>query len=37
VSQWGLSQRDLSIGTAVRPIRDDHSIPQPQLVLGLDT
>ncbi|TCO54912.1 heavy metal-binding domain-containing protein [Actinocrispum wychmicini] len=25
-----------AIGTAVRPLRDDHSIPQPQLVLGLD-
>ena len=25
-----------AIGTAVRPIRDDHTIPQPQLVLGLD-
>lgn len=25
-----------AIGTAVRPIRDDHRIAQPQLVLGLD-
>lgn len=26
-----------AIGTAVRPIRDDHTIPTPQLVLGLDS
>lgn len=26
-----------AIGTAVRPIRDDHAIPVPQLVLGLDS
>ena len=26
-----------SIGTAVRPMRDNHRIPQPQLVLSLDT
>jgi hypothetical protein len=25
-----------AIGTAVRPIREDHNIPVPQLVLGLD-
>lgn len=26
-----------AVGTAVRPIRDDHTIPAPQLVLGLDS
>ncbi|MET9224640.1 heavy metal-binding domain-containing protein [Lentzea sp. NPDC003310] len=26
-----------AVGTAVRPIRDDHTIPTPQLVLGLDS
>ena len=26
-----------AIGTAVRPLRDDHTIPAPQLVLGLDS
>ncbi|WP_439657756.1 heavy metal-binding domain-containing protein [Lentzea sp. HUAS TT2] len=26
-----------AVGTAVRPVRDDHTIPAPQLVLGLDS
>jgi uncharacterized protein YbjQ (UPF0145 family) len=35
---WGGHTTEFfAIGTAVRPIRDDHTIPQPQLVLGLDT
>jgi uncharacterized protein YbjQ (UPF0145 family) len=35
---WGGHTTEFfAIGTAVRPIRDDHSIPQPHLVLGLDT
>jgi uncharacterized protein YbjQ (UPF0145 family) len=35
---WGGHTTEFfAIGTAVRPIRDDHRIPQPQLVLGLDT
>jgi uncharacterized protein YbjQ (UPF0145 family) len=34
---WGGHTTEFfAIGTAVRPIRDDHQIPQPQLVLGLD-
>ncbi|WP_223199185.1 heavy metal-binding domain-containing protein [Solihabitans fulvus] len=34
---WGGHTTEFfAIGTAVRPIRDDHTIPQPQLVLGLD-
>src|SRR5204862_331749 len=34
---WGGHTTEFfAIGTAVRPIRDDHSIPQPQLVLGLE-
>jgi len=35
---WGGHTTEFfAIGTAVRPIRDDHRIPPPQLVLGLDT
>jgi uncharacterized protein YbjQ (UPF0145 family) len=35
---WGAHTTEFfSIGTAVRPIRPDHTIPTPQLVLGLDT
>lgn len=35
---WGGHTTEFfAIGTAVRPLRDDHTIPQPQLVLGLDT
>ena len=34
---WGGHTTEFfAIGTAVRPIRADHSIPVPQLVLGLD-
>jgi len=36
--RWGGHTTEFfAIGTAVRPIRPDHVIPQPQLVLGLDT
>ncbi|MFC0113954.1 heavy metal-binding domain-containing protein [Kibdelosporangium aridum] len=35
---WGSHTTEFfAIGTAVRPIRDDHPIPDPYLVLGLDT
>jgi uncharacterized protein YbjQ (UPF0145 family) len=35
---WGGHTTEFfAIGTAVRPLRDDHTIPQPQLVLGLDS
>jgi uncharacterized protein YbjQ (UPF0145 family) len=35
---WGAHTTEfLAIGTAVRPLRADHTIPTPQLVLGLDT
>jgi uncharacterized protein YbjQ (UPF0145 family) len=35
---WGGHTTEFfAIGTAVRPIRDDHTIPPPYLVLGLDT
>lgn len=35
---WGGHTTEFfAIGTAVRPLRDDHTIPAPQLVLGLDT
>jgi uncharacterized protein YbjQ (UPF0145 family) len=35
---WGGHTTEFfAIGTAVRPIREDHQIPQPQLVLGLDS
>jgi uncharacterized protein YbjQ (UPF0145 family) len=34
---WGGHTTEFfAIGTAVRPLRPDHQIPQPQLVLGLD-
>jgi uncharacterized protein YbjQ (UPF0145 family) len=34
---WGGHTTEFfAIGTAVRPIRDDHTIPQPHMVLGLD-
>jgi uncharacterized protein YbjQ (UPF0145 family) len=34
---WGGHTTEFfAVGTAVRPIREDHEIPQPQLVLGLD-
>jgi uncharacterized protein YbjQ (UPF0145 family) len=34
---WGAHTTEfLAIGTAVRPLRADHTIPRPQLVLGLD-
>jgi uncharacterized protein YbjQ (UPF0145 family) len=34
---WGSHTTEFfAIGTAVRPLRADHSIPTPQLVLGLD-
>jgi uncharacterized protein YbjQ (UPF0145 family) len=34
---WGAHTTEFfAIGTAVRPIRPDHTIPTPQLVLGLD-
>jgi uncharacterized protein YbjQ (UPF0145 family) len=34
---WGAHTTEfLAIGTAVRPLRADHTIPTPQLVLGLD-
>ncbi len=35
---WGSHTTEFfAIGTAVRPIRPDHTIPTPQLVLSLDT
>jgi uncharacterized protein YbjQ (UPF0145 family) len=35
---WGGHTTEFfAIGTAVRPIREDHQIQQPQLVLGLDS
>ncbi|RSM89806.1 hypothetical protein DMH04_07035 [Kibdelosporangium aridum] len=35
---WGSHTTEFfAIGTAVRPIRDDHTVPDPYLVLGLDT
>jgi uncharacterized protein YbjQ (UPF0145 family) len=34
---WGAHTTEFfAIGTAVRPLRPDHTIPTPQLVLGLD-
>jgi hypothetical protein len=34
---WGSHTTEFfAIGTAVRPLRADHTIPTPQLVLGLD-
>jgi hypothetical protein len=36
--EWGSHTTEFfAIGTAVRPIRPDHEIARPQLVLGLDT
>jgi uncharacterized protein YbjQ (UPF0145 family) len=35
---WGGHTTEFfAIGTAVRPLRPDHQVPAPQLVLGLDT
>jgi uncharacterized protein YbjQ (UPF0145 family) len=35
---WGAHTTEFfAIGTAVRPIRADHEIARPQLVLSLDT
>ena len=34
---WGGHTTEFfAVGTAVRPIRDDHTVPVPQLVVGLD-
>jgi len=35
---WGAHTTEFfAIGTAVRPVRPDHTIPAPQLVLGLES